>query len=169
MTILPIMSVLFMHRCKYNGIWCDCHTSERLSSIKPGSVHHILHLKIPVPSQEYNSCCPFVWCVLSFEFAIWLRNSFEDLPRSSVFLWFCFFMVKHITWLTMYTPYFFITNIKKVTIINCVYYLVLWCFDNRWWCITESNNIIIQLEGKYWRRCAFTKMVKYTWHCLAII
>ena len=34
--------------------------------------HHFLHTKMPVPSQEYGSCCPFVWCVCVFEFAIWL-------------------------------------------------------------------------------------------------
>ena len=34
--ILPIMFVLFEHRCKYNVIWCDCHTSERISAIQSG-------------------------------------------------------------------------------------------------------------------------------------
>ena len=32
------------------------------------TIHHFLHLKMPVPSQEYDSCCPFVRCVLSFTF-----------------------------------------------------------------------------------------------------
>ena len=30
------------------------------NAIKPGSVHHFLHFEMPVPSQEYDSCCPFV-------------------------------------------------------------------------------------------------------------
>ena len=68
--ILPLMSVLFTHRCKYNGIWSDCHASERFCAIKPGSIHHFLLLKILVPSQKYYSCCLFVWRVLSFDFAI---------------------------------------------------------------------------------------------------
>ena len=25
-----------------------------------GSIHHFLHLRIPVPSKAYDSCCPFV-------------------------------------------------------------------------------------------------------------
>ena len=58
--LLFIMSVLFTYRWKYNGIWCKCHSSKWLSAIKPGSIHHFLHLKMPVPSQEYNSCCQIV-------------------------------------------------------------------------------------------------------------
>ena len=69
-----------------NGIWYDCHTSERLSDIKPGSIHRFLHLKMPVTSQEYDSCCPFVWCVdhliLPFDSGL----SSLNFPRSSVFL-----------------------------------------------------------------------------------
>ena len=37
--------------------------SERFSAIKPGLLQHFLHLKMPVPSQEYDSCCPFVFDV----------------------------------------------------------------------------------------------------------
>ena len=37
-----------------------CQT-ERVSAIKPGLIHHFLHLKMPVPSQEYDSSCPFVF------------------------------------------------------------------------------------------------------------
>ena len=88
---LPIMSVLFTHRCKYNGIWCDCHTSERFSAIKPDSIHSFLHLKTPVPSQD--SCCPFVWCVLSFDFAIWLGTfRFEFFSEFSIFVILLFFI-----------------------------------------------------------------------------
>ena len=29
---------------------------------EPGLIHHLLHLKMPVPSQEYDSC-PFVFDV----------------------------------------------------------------------------------------------------------
>ena len=37
--------------------------SARFSAIKPGLICHVLHLKMPVPSQEYDSCCPFVFGV----------------------------------------------------------------------------------------------------------
>ena len=43
--------------------------SERLSAIKPSLIHHFLHLKMPEPSQEYDSSCPFVFymfCHLNF-------------------------------------------------------------------------------------------------------
>ena len=50
-----------VERYKYNGIWCDCHASERFSAIKPGIIHHYLHRKMSVTSQEYDSYCPFVW------------------------------------------------------------------------------------------------------------
>ena len=40
-------------------LYIDCHTSERFSAIKPGSINYFLHLKMSVPSQEYDSC-PFV-------------------------------------------------------------------------------------------------------------
>ena len=63
--------VLFMHRCQYNGIRCDCRTSERFSAINPGSIHHFLHKKTSVPSQEYDSCYLFVWCVRAIDFANW--------------------------------------------------------------------------------------------------
>ena len=36
--------------------------SERFSAIKTGLIHHFLHLKMPVPSQEYDSCCQLVLC-----------------------------------------------------------------------------------------------------------
>ena len=65
-----------------------CHTSVRFSAIKPGSIHH---LEMSVPSQEYDSCCPFFWCVLSIDFAIWLGTfRFLYFPWNSVFLWFYF-------------------------------------------------------------------------------
>ena len=76
MTAVPILwqcflLCLFCSRIVVNidGICCDCHRSVRFSAIKACSIHHFLHLKIPVPSQENDSCCPFVWCLLSFEFA----------------------------------------------------------------------------------------------------
>ena len=31
-----------------------------LEAIKPGLIHHFLHNKMPVPSQEYDSCYHFV-------------------------------------------------------------------------------------------------------------
>ena len=53
--------ILFMNHCHYNGNWCNCRPSERFSSIKPGLTHKFPHLKMPVPSQEYDSCCQFVY------------------------------------------------------------------------------------------------------------
>ena len=42
---------------------------------------------MPVPSQEYNSCCPFVLCVLSLDFAIWLGTfRFEFSSEFSIFV-----------------------------------------------------------------------------------
>ena len=58
-----LLSVLFTHHCKYNRIWWYCQQSERFSALKPGLVHHFLYLKMPVPSQEYDSSCPFVFDV----------------------------------------------------------------------------------------------------------
>ena len=81
------MSVLFSHRCKYNGIWCDCHISERFNAITPGKIYHFLHLKMPLTSQEYDSCFPFVWSVLSFDFDIWLGTfCFEFSSEFSIFV-----------------------------------------------------------------------------------
>ena len=87
MTAVAIFGIyLCLFRCKYNGIWCDSHTSESLSAIKPGSIHY-LHLKILVPSQEYDSCCSLVWCVLSFDFAIWLGTlRFEFSSEFRIFV-----------------------------------------------------------------------------------
>ena len=92
--ILPSMSVLFTHRCQYNEIWCECHTSERFCAIKPGLIHHFLQKKMSVPSRQYDSCCPFVWCVLSFDFAIWLGTFHFEF--SSEFSIFCNFTINNI-------------------------------------------------------------------------
>ena len=88
--------VCFVHA--YNGIWDDCHTRERFSAIKPGSIHQFLHLKIPI--REYGSCCPFVWCVLSFAFAIWLGTfRFEISSEFSTFvILLCFWGQNQILW-----------------------------------------------------------------------
>ena len=92
--MLFIMSVLFTHHCKYNGIWCDCNTSERLGAINTGSIHHFNHLKMPVPSQEYLwQLLSIRLCVLSFDFAIWLGTFWLNFPRRSVFLWFYFLLL----------------------------------------------------------------------------
>ena len=37
---LPIMSVLFTHRCKYNGIWCECHTVLGWCKLPTNTIHH---------------------------------------------------------------------------------------------------------------------------------
>ena len=39
---------------------CDCRTSEMFSTLKQGSIHHFLHFRMPVPSQEYDSCYSFI-------------------------------------------------------------------------------------------------------------
>ena len=55
--------------------------------VQPGSIHHFPHLKIPVPSQEYDSICLFVWCAISFYFAIWLGTfRFECSSEISIFM-----------------------------------------------------------------------------------
>ena len=53
-----------------------------------------LHKKMPVPSQEYDSCCPFVWCVCAFDFAIWLGTfRVEYFSEFSIFVFhFCLSM-----------------------------------------------------------------------------
>ena len=62
------------------------------SAIKPGSIHHFLHLKMPV----YDSCCPFVWCVLSFDFASWLGTfRFEFFSEFSIFVILLFETIAH--------------------------------------------------------------------------
>ena len=88
--------VLFTHGCKYNETWCDCHTNERFSAIKPDSVRHFLHLKIYVQGWEYDSYCPFVRCVCSFDYAVWLgtfrfefSSEFNVIVISIFIIWFC--------------------------------------------------------------------------------
>ena len=82
-----VCDILFRHCCQYNGIWFDCRTSERLNAIKPGSIYHFLHKRMPVPSQEYDSWYPFVWCVWAFDFAIWLGIfRFEFSSKFSIFV-----------------------------------------------------------------------------------
>ena len=89
----PILPVMFTHGCQYNGIWCDCPTSERFSAIKSGSIHNFLHLKMRISSQEYDSCFQFVWCVLSFDFAIKLGTfRFEFFSEFSSFVILLFFV-----------------------------------------------------------------------------
>ena len=65
-----------------------------------------LHLKMHVPSQEYYSCCPFVWCVLSFSFTFLLgtfRSEFSSEFRFFEILLFttdfCCIMHYWCTWL----------------------------------------------------------------------
>ena len=89
-TILPIISVLFTHRCKLNGIWCDCHTSEGLSVVKPGSIHLFSTFEnASTNSGGIDSGCSFVWCVLSFDFAIWIGTYCFEFPRSFYDFTFC--------------------------------------------------------------------------------
>ena len=51
---------------------------------------------MPVPSQEYDSCCPLVWCVFLFDFAIWLGTfRLEFFLEFSIFvilLFACFYV-----------------------------------------------------------------------------
>ena len=93
-------SIFKLHLYYYilHGVWGDCNTSERFSARKPGSIHHFLHLKMPVPCQEYDSSCPFVGHFLSFDFAIWLGTfrishgvqCFCDFTFYWIFLIICF-------------------------------------------------------------------------------
>ena len=49
----------------------------------------ILHKTIAVPSQVYDSCYPFVWCVCAFYFASWLGTfRLEFSSEFNIFLWF---------------------------------------------------------------------------------
>ena len=32
----------------------------KIDAMSPGSIHHFLHKEMPVSSQEYDSCYPFV-------------------------------------------------------------------------------------------------------------
>ena len=93
------MSVLFTHCCKYNRIWCDCHTSERFSAIKPGSIMTVVvhsldvfcHLILPLirdfPIEFSSEFSIFVILLLSlkyFSFAIvpWLHHTVCIGPNS---------------------------------------------------------------------------------------
>ena len=79
---LPFMSVLLTHRCKFNGIWCDCHTSERFN--RPFSTFENAFTK--------SGICQLLsirlkMCVLSFDFAIWLGTfRFEFSLEFSIFV-----------------------------------------------------------------------------------
>ena len=55
-----------------------------LASVKTSSIHNFLHKKMPVPSQEYDSCYPSV--VFFIHFAIYWGLSFFNFPWSSIFL-----------------------------------------------------------------------------------
>ena len=56
-------------------------------SYKPGLIHHFLQQKMPVSSQEYDSCYLFVWCIWAFDFAIWLGTfRFEFSSEFSILL-----------------------------------------------------------------------------------
>ena len=60
-------------------------------------IHHFLHLKMPVPSQEYDSSCPFVWYVLSIDFGIWLGTfRFEFSTEFSIFVFLLFWYIFHV-------------------------------------------------------------------------
>ena len=87
LTILFIVSGKWTHQCKYNGSWWDCHQSERVNAIKPGLNHHFLHLKMPVPSQEYDSSCPFVFDAFCYLILPWHDYGLSEL----IFLWVQYF------------------------------------------------------------------------------
>ena len=51
----------FLWRCSIYAIFINvCHYAECSSALKPGLIHHFLHLKMPLPSQKYDCCFPFV-------------------------------------------------------------------------------------------------------------
>ena len=75
MTVVHILTILFImsfsSRITVNITEFDetILQSERFTAIKPDLIHHFLHLKMSLPSQEYESCCPFVFdvfCHLNF-------------------------------------------------------------------------------------------------------
>ena len=60
---------------------------KRFIAVNPGLIHYYLHNKMHVPGQEYDSCCPFVWCVWAFDFAIlWGAFRFEFPLEFSIFV-----------------------------------------------------------------------------------
>ena len=73
------ISFLTAHRCKYNGIWCDCHTSGRLSAIKLGSIHHFLYLKMPIPNIR-------LMCFINWLFHLIRDFRFEFSLTFSIFV-----------------------------------------------------------------------------------
>ena len=77
LTILPIMSVLFTHRCKNNGIWCDCHKSERFGATDKTRFN-------PPFSTFENACTKSgIWQLLSIRlmcFILWYCHLIRDFP-----------------------------------------------------------------------------------------
>ena len=71
-------------------------------------------IQMPVPSQEYDSCCPFGGCVLLFNFAIWLGTfRIEFSSEFSMFvillfiitlIWEGFWTVKYL-WKEIFVPF----------------------------------------------------------------
>ena len=76
---------------------------------------------MPVPSQEYDSCYPFVWCVWALDFAIWLRTFlFGFTSEFSIFVILLFsilFKATYVTHSKVYlvspsSPFVFIQHFK---------------------------------------------------------
>lgn len=68
--------VIFNYLSKY--FYEQKYKMRVFNAIKPGSIHQILHLKMPIPNKEYESCCQFVRCVLLLDFAILLGKMKYD-------------------------------------------------------------------------------------------
>ena len=62
LTFLPFISGFFFSRIIVNIMEFDATDIQvrGLASYKLGSNHHFLHNKMYVPSQEHDSCYPFI-------------------------------------------------------------------------------------------------------------
>ena len=52
------------------AMWVILAIKSHIGAIKPGWIDNFLHKEMPVHSQEYDSCFPYIWCVWALDFAI---------------------------------------------------------------------------------------------------
>ena len=76
---------LYIVQVKGHGIWCDCHTSERFSAIKPVSIHYF--------STFENAC------IMS---GIWQLS----IRLMCFIIWFCHFIREFPFWIFVRGQYF---------------------------------------------------------------
>ena len=76
----------------------------QINSFNTCLIHFFQHIKMPVPSWEYDSCFLFVGCVWAVDHAIWLGTfRFEFSSEFSIFVIlhfsvFCCFVLKLFTY-----------------------------------------------------------------------